>query len=245
MLQLLGTKFRLPIEPRKERPILLWALLLSSFSGIMIWYIGRLTATPFNEWLDATITTFSFFTTLTNAAVIVMAGALLYGRGRLYDWFKLPAVQSAWCLYIAFVGLGFWALLGGPGEMNTLLEFIPQATAHTLSPILGAVIWYRVVPKGQLNWRHPILWLLYPLLYLIFWLFRGPIVGYYPYFFVDVNVFGYIGVARWSAVLMIAFLVLGAGMLIIDKRRAFEKRVFDPEPREIKPVEAPSVETDG
>jgi len=184
--------------------------------GLTIWYVKRLTSVTFSEWGEATVVMFSFFTNLTNLIIIVMAAALLAGRGILYRLFKSPVVQAACCLYIAFVGLGFWFILGGPGDVETWLNWIPQLTAHTLSPILGVVFWVRCVERGKLTWKHPILWLAYPIAYLIYWLIRGPIVGYYPYFFVDVNALGYSGVAMWSGALIIMFLVLGTIMWRID-----------------------------
>jgi hypothetical protein len=207
-------------ENTNEQRILLWTMLLSSLIGVSIWYVKGLSTSPFAEWSQRTVVTFSYFTNFSNAIIIVMAAALLFGRGRLYNWFKSPAVQSACCLYIAFVGLGFWFLLGGPQQLDTLLDWIPEMTAHTLSPILGAIYWYRVVPKGHLNRRDPVLWLIYPIAYLVYWLFRGPLVGYYPYFFIDVNALGYSGVALWSGALIVVFLLLGLLMLFVDRRRA-------------------------
>ncbi|MCP4422386.1 MAG: hypothetical protein GY805_37735 [Chloroflexi bacterium] len=207
-------------ENTNEGQILLWAMLLSSLIGVSIWYIGGLATSPFAEWGQKTVATFSYFTTFTNGMIIVMAAALLLGRGRLYNWFKSSSVQSAFCLYIAFVGLGFWFLLGGPGKLVTLLDWIPEITAHTLSPILGAVYWFRIVQKGQIGWRDPVLWLIYPIAYLVYWLFRGPLVGYYPYFFVDVNELGYSGVAVWSGALIVVFLILGSLMLFVDRRQS-------------------------
>ncbi len=195
-------------------------MLLSSLIGISIWYLERLSSAPLNEWAGETVTTFSFFTNFTNALIIVMAAALLAGRGRLYSWFRSPAVQAACCLYIAFVGLGFWFLLGGPGELRTLSDWVAELTAHTLSPILGAIYWYRVIPRGHLSWRHPFLWLSYPIAYPVYWLFRGPILGYYPYFFIDVDALGYSGVALWSGALIVVFLLLGSLMLGVDRRQA-------------------------
>jgi hypothetical protein len=207
-------------DNRSEQRILLWAMLLSSLTGITIWYVQRLVGAPLSQWFSETVVTFSFFTNLSNLLTIIMAGALLSGRGRLYQWFKPPAVQAGCCLYIAFVGLGFWFLLGGPGELVTLLDWIPEMTAHTLSPILGAIYWFRIVPKGHLNRQHTFLWLIYPILYLVYWLFRGPLVGYYPYFFIDVDTLGYSGVAIWSGALIVVFLLLGSLMLFVDRRRS-------------------------
>ena len=41
-------------------------------------------------------------------------------------------------------------------------------------------------------------------------------MGYYPYFFVDVNRLGYGGVALWSGALIVVFLVLGSIMWRVD-----------------------------
>ena len=192
---------------------------LSSLIGFLYWYIQNLLEAPVVEWLSVTIRSLSFFTNLTNALIVIMVWALLSGKGRLYDFFKSPSVQSACCLYIAFVGLGFWGLLGGP-EVSNVLDWIPEITAHTFSPIMGAVYWFFAVPKRSLSWIDPVKWLLYPIAYLIFWLFRGPLVGYYPYFFIDVDAMGYSGVALWTSILIIAYLLLGFGMRLIDRGKA-------------------------
>jgi hypothetical protein len=199
---------------------LLWALLLSSLIGVSIWYVQRLAAAPLSQWGSQTVVTFSYFTTFTNLIAMTMAAALLAGRGKLSAWFGLPTVQAACCLYIAFVGLGFWFLLGGPVNIDPWYNWLPEITAHTLSPILGAIFWLRCVPKGHMAWRHAFLWLAYPIVYLLYWLVRGPLVGYYPYFFVDVNALGYAGVAAWSGALIVAFLFLGSLMWLIDRRQA-------------------------
>lgn len=195
-------------------------MLLSSLIGVTYWYIKRLTAAPFAEWGSETVVMFSFFTNFSNLIIIIMAAALLAGRGWLYGWFKSPVVQAACCLYIAFVGLGFWFILGGPTYVQNWLDWIPEITAHTLSPILGVVYFLRGVPKGELTWKHPFIWLAYPIAYLIYWLIRGPIVGYYPYFFIDVNLLGYSGVAIWSGALIVFFLLLGTIMWRIDRWQA-------------------------
>ncbi|GJM40241.1 MAG: hypothetical protein DHS20C20_05230 [Ardenticatenaceae bacterium] len=204
------------ITNRNERRIWLWAMLLSSLIGISIWYARRLTSAPFAEWGTETVAMFSFFTNLTNLIIIVMAASLLAGKGVLYRFFKSPSVQAACCLYIAFVGIGFWFILGGAQNVSSWVFWISELTAHTLSPILGVVFWYRCVEKGELNWKHPFIWLAYPIAYLVYWLIRGPIVGYYPYFFVDVNALGYAGVAMWSGALIVMFLILGTIMWRID-----------------------------
>ena len=79
--------------------------------------------------------------------------------------------------------------------------------------------WVGAVEPGRLRIWHPFAWLAYPIGYLGFWLVRGPIVGEYPYFFIDVDELGYAGVAVWTGILVAGFLVLGLVMLIVDRIR--------------------------
>lgn len=208
------------MDKEKERRAFLWVMLGVSLTAVLIWYAKRLVAAPVGEWGRETAVLLSYFTNATNSLIVLMAGALLLGRGRLYEWFKSPGVQTACCLYIAFVGLGFWFLLGGPQGLVTVLDWIPEICGHSLAPILGVVFWLRHVEKGQINGRYPLLWLIYPLVYLLYWLIRGPLVGYYPYFFMDVNALGYGGVAKWSGVLLLAYLFLGTLMWQVDRWQA-------------------------
>lgn len=193
--------------------------LASSLIGVSIWHVRRLVEAPVSEWLTETIITLSYFTNLTNVLIVLMAWGLLRGRGRLASWFAAPSVQAACSLYILFVGLAFWFVLGGPQDVEAWWLWIPEATAHTLSPVLGVVWWAGFVPHGSLRAVQPVKWLAYPIGYLVYWLFRGPIVGEYPYFFIDVNELGYAGVATWSGILVAGFLVLGMSMLGVDRVR--------------------------
>jgi hypothetical protein len=199
---------------------LLWVWLTSSAVGVGIWHVRRLVNAPVSEWLTEHIITLSYFTNLTNTLIVVMAAALLRGRGRLAGAFASAPVQAAFSLYILFVGLAFWFVLGGPQDVEFWWLWIPEVTAHTLSPLLGVVWWVVAVSTGVLRLWHPFAWLVYPIGYLGYWLVRGPIVGEYPYFFIDVSELGYAGVAVWTGILVAGFLVLGLAMWAIDRLRS-------------------------
>jgi hypothetical protein len=98
--------------------------------------------------------------------------------------------------------------------------WIPEVTAHSLSPLLGIVWWAGAVAPGRLRLWHAVAWLVYPIAYLGYWLVRGPIVGEYPYFFIDVDELGYAGVAVWTGILVAGFLVLGLVMWVTDRVRS-------------------------
>ncbi len=209
-------------ERAQEQRILLWLMLLSSFIGVMFWYVQRVSLASFGEFFSTTVTWISFFTNITNVLIVVMAVSLLFGNGRLHQWFSSPIVQSALCLYIFFVGFTYWLLLGDPSSIEGLNRWIPEILTHTLSPILGVVYWIRVIPWGHLKWRYAVIWLAYPIAYLVYWLIRGPIVNDYPYFFIDVNSQGYAGVAMWSGALIVMFIIGGTIMWGCD--RAFSPK---------------------
>ena len=197
----------------------LWAWLGSSAVGVGIWHVRRLVNAPVSEWLTEHIITLSYFTNLTNTLIVVMAASLLSGRGRIARWFSRAPVQAAFSLYILFVGLAFWFVLGGPEDVEAWWLWIPEVTAHSLSPLLGVVWWVGAVERGRLRLWHPIAWLGYPIVFLGYWLVRGPIVGEYPYFFIDVDELGYAGVAVWTGTLVAGFLVLGLVMWVVDRLR--------------------------
>lgn len=218
-----------PWQPWQRR--LLWLWLTSSAVGVGIWHVRRLVDAPLSEWLTEHVITLSYFTNLTNTLVVVMAASLLSGRGRLARWFSSAPAQAAFSLYILFVGLAFWFVLGGPQDVEAWWLWIPEVTAHTLSPLLGVVWWVTSIERGRLRLWHPVAWLSYPIAYLGYWLVRGPIVGEYPYFFIDVDELGYAGVAVWTGILVAGFLVLGLVMWVIDRfrgaaRPAAERRVI-------------------
>ena len=212
----MSTDAQVPVAGRR---LALQVWLWSSLIGVSIWHVRRLVEAPVSEWLTETIITLSYFTNLTNILIVVMAWALLRGRGRLAGFFAAPSVQAACSLYILFVGLAFWFVLGGPQDVEAWWLWIPEATAHTLSPLLGVVWWARYVPWGALRPVQQVVWLGSPIGYPAYWLVRGPIVGEYPYFFIDVGELGYAGVAVWTGILVAGFLVLGLVMWGIDRLR--------------------------
>ena len=82
---------QVPVAGR--RPVLqVW--LWSSLIGVSIWHVRRLVEAPVSEWLTETIITLSYFTNLTNILIVVMAWALLRGRGRVAEFFAAPWERS-------------------------------------------------------------------------------------------------------------------------------------------------------
>ncbi|MEQ1763974.1 MAG: Pr6Pr family membrane protein [Pyrinomonadaceae bacterium] len=77
--------------------------------------------------------------------------------------------------------------------------------------------WLFFVPKGELSWRHPFYWLVYPALYLPWVLIYGELTGRYPYPFVHVGNLGYPTVLLNSLGLFILCLIVAWVFVGIDK----------------------------
>src|SRR6266508_2410809 len=86
---------------------------------------------------------------------------------------------------------------------------------HTVLAVIG---WLVFGPRGQTNAR--IVWwsVVYPVLWLVFTLVRGPLAGdFYPYPFVDVAEHGLGRVLLNCLVVAVLFLGLGTGATALDR----------------------------
>jgi hypothetical protein len=151
----------------------------------------------------------SYFTVLSNvlAACVALLGVFSPVSAQ---------IRGAAVLYMATTGIVYWLLLRGvdvqtPAYANWVL--------HTVVPILVLVEWLLSPEKTKRWW----IWLSFPLAYLTYTLVRGPIVGWYPYPFLDPRQNGY-GEVLLTCVFvavvfgLLAFAVSWAGNELAQKR---------------------------
>lgn len=102
-------------------------------------------------------------------------------------------------------------------------SFFAQARDWTLHGVLPAAFlldWLIDRGKTVLPWRSMLYWLIFPLLYCFYSLVRGPISGWYPYYFLDPGHQGsYAVVALGCAVILVLMLALGSFLILIDRAR--------------------------
>jgi hypothetical protein len=137
---------------------------------------------------------FSYFTVLSNvfAAVVALLGVFSPVS---------PQIRGAAVLYMGTTGIVYWLLLRGidvqtPAYANWVL--------HTVVPILVVAEWLLAPEKTRRWW----IWLSFPLAYLVYTLVRGPIVGWYPYPFMDPRQNGYAEVLLTCVFVAVVFGVL-------------------------------------
>ena len=150
---------------------------------------------------------FSYFTNLSNlfGATVFLLGGIRALRGRPPLDGRL---RGAAVLYLVITGLVYWELLAGTRDAETITW--ANDVVHTVMPVAFLLDWLFAPPvtrPERLRVTAALPWLAYPLAYLAYSLIRGPIVGWYPYAFLDPRKDGYVHVTTWSLIITGAFVL--------------------------------------
>lgn len=186
-----------------------WAGLLAQYGLIL--HGGTRSA------LGSTVVFLSYFTILTNILVaLALTAPALAPDSRLGRWTASEGVRAALAMYIAVVGLIYHALLASTWNPHGLLFYVNQIL-HTVMPIAFVLDWLLFVPKGRLRWIDPVKWLAYPLLYGVWTAAHGQLIGWYPYWFIDIGALGWAAALVNFGLLLVFFLVLGLIVAALDR----------------------------
>ncbi len=151
-----------------------------------------------------------YFTILTNVAVAIAFSML--GMGRKLS----PPFLGGLVLAILLVGVVYMTLLRGLLELSGG-ALLADTLLHKVTPVLVTLWWLAFAPKRRLQWKHPLRWALFPLLYLPYALIRGKVEGLYAYPFINLDRLG-VEVVTFNAVaIAAAFLLAGLALVALDK----------------------------
>lgn len=160
---------------------------------------------------------FSFFTILTNLIVAVTTSAIAFApRSRLGTLASRPAVNAAVAVYISVVGIVYSLFLRSVWD-PVGWQAVADHILHDATPLAYVIYWLIFAPKASITWTDPFKWLAYPLIYIAYSLTRGAVVGWYPYWFVDVTQLGYPTALTNTGFVLIAFLILGFAFASVAK----------------------------
>jgi hypothetical protein len=164
---------------------------------------------------------FSFFTILTNTVVAVTATAIsFFPSTSIGKFLAKPTSQAAVAVYIAIVGIVYSLFLRAVWD-PVGLQAVADHALHDAVPLAYVTYWIAFAPKSGIGWADPFKWLTYPLVYIAYSLLRGAIVGWYPYWFVDVTQLGYPTALTNTAFVLFAFLIVGS--IVVAIARLFVK----------------------
>jgi hypothetical protein len=169
--------------------------------------------------LKLTLNFFSYFTILSNLLVAACLSSILIGPGSgLGAFFSKVPVQSAIAVYIFIVGLVYNLVLRGI-VVVTGLNWIVDNILHVLVPVLYVLYWFVFTPGQALHRKNIPPWLIFPGVYLVYSLVRGPFVHWFPYPFLDTEKLGYGKVIVNSFFVLTAFLLVSL-LLVVYNRSA-------------------------
>ncbi len=195
-----------------------WRILFAvvGWSGLVAQYVLLLSEGT-RSVVGSTVVFFSYFTILTNVVVaLALTAPALFPDSRLGRWTATEGVRAAVAMYIAVVGVIYHTLLDATWNPQGLLFYVNQIL-HTVMPIAFVLDWLLFVPKGRLRWIDPVKWLAYPLAYGVFTVIHGQIIGWYPYWFIDIGALGWGRAVANFAALLAFFLVLGLIVAALDR----------------------------
>jgi len=130
---------------------------------------------------------FSYFTVQSGmAAVVVFITAAVVAFRLPADPEWLDKLRAMVTTYILVSGIVYAIIVVQSSTVSYQIE-VPWSSQllHFWVPVVALVDWLIDPYKARLSWQYLIWVLVFPILWLVFTLIRGPIVGWYPYFFLD------------------------------------------------------------
>ncbi|MFC4062332.1 Pr6Pr family membrane protein [Planomonospora corallina] len=166
-----------------------------------------------------------YFTVQSNIMLTAYYAWQLSGRGA-----PSASLKGAVTLFISITGLVYHFMLAhGASPLGLLpdgrgddVSQMGSLLLHYVTPAMAFADWLLFDRALRPGWAGPLLWLAYPLAYLVFALTRGALLEpgaerRYPYPFLDVDRLGYDGVALQAVVLTAAFAVLGYAVVALHR----------------------------
>ena len=173
------------------------------------------------------------FTNISNFLCIgVMLAALIQTAKKKEDSFVTvaPMLKFIGMLGILLTFLVFNIMLAGARDPQ-LNWRVGSLCFHVVLPIMYIADWFLFRERGKCKWYYSIASIGFPVAYVIFLLIQAVILKFdssilipttttpliYPYFFVNLDTQGVLGVLMWIAILSFAFVAVGFLFFGLDK----------------------------
>jgi hypothetical protein len=147
---------------------------------------------------------FSYFTIDSNLLAAAVFLTLAVRRGERSAGFETVRGLALICMTVT--GVVFTLLLSGT-DVDTAIPWVNDVV-HSVMPIVVVVDWLLDPPHTGLNYRQGLSWVVYPAIWLVYTLVKGPIVGKYPYPFLDPGNGGYGSVAVYCVAILVGMALL-------------------------------------
>ncbi len=148
---------------------------------------------------------FSYFTIESNLLIAAVFLALAWRRNAPRST-SVDLLRGGAVVYMTITGVVFSVLLANT-NVDTAVPWVNDVV-HSLMPIVAVADWLLDPPVTRLSYRQGLLWLSYPAVWLAYTLVKGPMVGKYPYPFLDPANGGYGTVALYSLAILVGMTVV-------------------------------------
>jgi hypothetical protein len=204
----------------KNRAFAFCVVTLAWFSVLLQCYLSLQWAAQNGKSLGSGLEIyFSYFTVLTNLLICVSLTISLISPWSVPGkWFSRPDIVGGIATSIAFVGLSYHFLLRSTWNPQGA-RLLADVLLHYIVPALYVLYWWFDSSTVTLRWMRPLIWSVYPTVYLAYALIRGSLIRSYPYPFIDVDALGYGRTMRNSFGLLFVFIALGLLFVALSRAR--------------------------
>lgn len=136
---------------------------------------------------------------------------------------KLPLLKFIGVTAILLTFIIFNFMLAGDRE-PALNFYINSVLFHIVLPIMYVLDWILFYEHKKVKWTYPLISVAFPVLYAIFIFIRAWILDFnpeapyiYPYFFLNLEELGVLGVIKWIGILSVVFIAIGYIMFALDR----------------------------
>jgi hypothetical protein len=160
---------------------------------------------------------FSYFTIDSNlfaAVVLLYAGAAGWTAAP-----RLDGVRGAAVVYMTVTGV-VYALLLRNTDVDTAIPWV-NSVVHEVMPLVMLADWVIDPPEATITIGQAVLWLAFPLVWIIYTMTRGALAGWYPYPFLDPGHGGYGTVAIYVVGILIFMVAVCAAIAWLGRLRLF------------------------
>ncbi len=152
---------------------------------------------------------FSYFTVQSNIGAVIVLGALAL-RPALFDSESFTILRGAVTLYMTITGIIYNVLLAPlAADVSTNLEWV-NLVVHVIGPIVVLADWFVARARIRPTVGQTATWLIFPAVWLLYTMIRGPLADWYPYPFLDANEKSVGSIVITCVGIMIVFVVIAA-----------------------------------
>jgi hypothetical protein len=128
---------------------------------------------------------------------------------------------------MSITGIVFTLLLSNT-DVDTAIPWV-NSVVHELMPLVMLADWLVTPPRTRLQLRQGLLWLSFPLVWIVYTIIRGAIVNLYPYPFLNPANGGYASVAVYCAGILVAMVVVSQLAVVLANAAGSGRRRVETE----------------